>query len=254
VTKFYLDTSAHLERWTGSRDKRAEIAVLLQGETHATSSHARREWKRVAEIAAAEVLNAFERSDDLSDVLVHISQLSFREPKQALRVLSLFVRDQSVLDRRVLRKARLFLRSGSRQRFEESVEVRDGSECQLAQNQVYRHSSGSLRLEWRCRKYEDICEQEAFIAARDPQYRAVGKALRDNSPTDRKGDIAMGAAAVAAPDSPRDAKGKVCYSVLGDVSIAMECGDAEEILTTDRSFDTIGPALGIKVRRLQPSP
>jgi hypothetical protein len=254
LTRYYLDTSAHFERWAGTRDKRHEIDQLLGDATHATSEHARREWKRIADLAAAEVINAVERSADLSDVFTRLSQLPGRQPKQALRVLAIFVRGRTTLDLTVAAKARAFLRTGSRVRFEYRIDdIRDGSGCQLARNEVGRDQDGRLALEWRCAKREMICDQLNFISARAASYRAVGGALAANSGSSRARDKAMGLAASAAAENPVDGKGKNCYSLLGDVSIAMECGAGETLLATDRSFDSIAPALGLLLKRISPS-
>jgi hypothetical protein len=255
VTKFYIDTSAHLERWAGSREKRAEIDELLADELHATSSHALREWKHITEHASAELLNAIEKSEDLSDLLVRLAQLPNREPKQVLRVLAMLTRGSKTLDATVRLKLRAFLRSGSRQRFNHRIAVvRDGSQCQLARNEVFRDRDGAYKLVWRCAKGDSICEQEVFVTSRENEYRSVGQHLAGDSPSSRPRDRVAGEAAIRASEVPRDGKGRACYGTLGDVSIGMECGSDETILTTDRSFDIIGPALGREVMRIPPSP
>jgi len=54
-----------------------------------------------------------------------------------------------------------------------------------------------------------------------------------------------------------DRKGKNCFGAKGlggDISIALECRDDEILLTTDESFERIGPAIGIHVYRIEPTP
>ena len=60
----------------------------------------------------------------------------------------------------------------------------------------------------------------------------------------------MGQLAISVLKRPQDRKGKNCWGKLGDVSIAVECARDEVLLTTDRSFDTICPALGLTHLRL----
>ena len=90
MTRYYLDTSAHIERWAGEASVKDEIKTLLGEEAHATSTHARREWKHIVEGGAAEILNAYDDGDDIASMLARLSNAGYgRAPGQALRVLSM---------------------------------------------------------------------------------------------------------------------------------------------------------------------
>lgn len=247
---YLVDTSAHIERWAGSRERQREIRDLLGGDRHVTSVHARREWKNVIDGSATAVVNAFETNATLDDVLVGLSQLQWRSSGQALRVLAMLVRGQAALDKTAEIRARALIRYRSAEMFEDQMSVRDSCQCPLAAETPVRGPDGRLTLNWRCRKTDDICAQEQTAAARSARFADAGNALKasDRAKDRDMGDVALQAAAV-----PRDAKGRNCWGRLGDVNIGLDCGADETVLTTDKSFDLLGPALGFDVERLPPS-
>ena len=91
----------------------------------------------------------------------------------------------------------------------------------------------------RCKKTEQICRQVEFIEERQDQAGRTAEALVKNSPPDRKRDRQMGETVLKGLKAPADRKGVNCYGRTGDVSIALECGGKETILTTDRSYEVI---------------
>ena len=142
--------------------------------------------------------------------------------------------------------------------FETQVDqIADGSECGLARNEVKRDLTGK----WieaqpetgrdRCRKDDEICRQDEDLGSKLDRLEAAGRALAAST---EAGHRSAGKIALQAVKVVRDRKGKNCYGYLGDVSIALECSSAETVLTTDRSFEVMAPALGITVERISPTP
>lgn len=125
-----------------------------------------------------------------------------------------------------------------------------GSECGLAANEARRDKNGQWTFghpktgsEW-CKKTDSICRQDEDLEGKKPELLLAADALEASTPHRQFGKAARGAA------KDRTArKGKACFSKLGDVSIALECAEDEVVLTTDRSFEVMAPALGFGVER-----
>jgi hypothetical protein len=80
--------------------------------------------------------------------------------------------------------------------------------------------------------------------------RAIAAAIALES-SDRDNDKKMGKKArLALANDHRDAtKGAACHGlngIGGDICIALECAEDETLITTDKSFDLICPAIGRK--------
>jgi hypothetical protein len=255
VTRYYLDTTAHLERHCGSAEVRREAAKLLDGERHATSTHVYREWKRIVDGAATDILNALRTSSEMRDVYARLAQGRGRSPGQRLRVLAMLAGGELTTDTLGIR-ARTFLRSQSRALFEASVDdVRNGSDCGLAK-ELPRLRSGQWELKTTCKKTECECRQPDFLSDQSPRGERAARALDD--PGAREPDRKMGRTAdkILRSGRPLDRKGKNCWggTLGGDISIALECGSDEVLLSTDESFNFICRALGLQQHRLSATP
>jgi hypothetical protein len=149
------------------------------------------------------------------------------------------------------------LRFESAEMFNDKIDVvRDASGCALARRFAEDARSGLKPPNLRCKKSDDICDQDEHLTRRVGDVRSVATALVNRSPSDRVEDIKRGKLALGIIDKgqPRDWKGRNCYGMLGgDMSIALECEPDETILTTDKAFDVIAPAIGRKLRRISPS-
>jgi hypothetical protein len=255
VTRYYLDTTAHLERHAGSAEVRHEVSRLLDGEQHATSTHVYREWKRIVDGAATEILNALNSSDEMKDVYARLAQGRGRSPGQRLRVLAMLAGGECNTQTLGIR-ARTFLRSQSRALFEVGLaEIRDGSECGLAR-ELPRLSSGRWELTIMCKKAECECRQPKFLESQSSRAKHAADALDD--PNARPADRKMGRQAkeILESGNPLDRKGKNCWggTLGGDISIALECGSEEVLLSTDDSFTFICSGLGLQRHRLSATP
>lgn len=129
--------------------------------------------------------------------------------------------------------------------------VRDGTECQVAQR-VPEQIGGAWSYRATCRKREQICAQPQFLAKNFDRALAAAIALESS---DREGDKKMGKKArLALEDSREDStKGSACHGskgIGGDICIALECAEDETLITTDKSFDLICPAIGRKHKRV----
>jgi hypothetical protein len=258
LTRYFLDTTAHVERWAGDITRQERVRGLLAGETHATSTHARREWKHIVEGTCVDVLNALrERPRTLSNVFARLSQGWGRSQGHRLRVLALLSGGESALDADLLEiRARAYLRYQAETLFVHSMdEVRDGSECGLAMNVGRQKSRGEWEFvnpgtgsEW-CKKTDQICCQDDDLEGKKGRLQAAGQALSKSANHKR-----FGKAALEAVSSRAERKGKKCFGLLGDVSIALDCHQDEVVLTTDESFSVMAPALGLTVERFKPTP
>lgn len=254
MTDYYLDTTALVERWTGEAEVRGEIASLLaDGEgANSTSSHVKREWKRIIDGTAAEVLNAIRDGEsDLGSIFARLSQGWGRQPGQRLRVLAMLanqLRSSSVTELQL--RATQLLRSGSEQMFTQLVqEVRNGSDCGLAKNEVKRGRDGRYSLVDQCRRDEEICRQDRYVDDGLPKWRSASQGLVAHA--ERSSDRKMGELGLELVDSPGRRRGKNCYARTGDISIALECKPEETLLTTDASFGAMAREAPISVKRLR---
>jgi len=251
VTRHYLDTTALLERFTGDATARGEVIGRLEGSEHATSTHVLREWIRLVEGTCAEVLNSMaEGEDDLGEIFARLSQGWGRETGQRLRVLSMLARGKREVSAIELRlRAQQIIRSGSREMFGHYLdEIRDGCECGLARLTV-ETERGRMVLVDKCKRTDQICRQDQFIAERIEEWRAASKGLVEHGTRDS--DKNMGKLGLAIAEDPPKGKGKNCYGRTGDISISCECGQDETLLTTDRSFEAIVRERGISVTRFK---
>lgn len=200
--------------------------------------------------SAGDILNATrEGSPTLSDVLARLSQGRGRESNSRLRTLSLLNRGENSLAPDLPIRARAFLRYQSRRLFRQQIDtIRDATECGLARMETKPDTSGSYGLVDKCKKTDSICRQDQFLGEKVAELRAAGSALETSG---RVGDRKMGTRALTAAAKQTERKGVICYGHLGDVVIALECETEETILTTDASFELIGPALGLSVRRIK---
>ncbi len=251
MPRFFLDTSAHIERNWGRADARDRLSGLLSNDRHATSTHVQREWKGIVEASTVAILNEVREARDRPDLVARLKRGFGRTPVHRWMVFEAIVGSASDLGEIELR-AQTFLRSRSIALFMAGLdEVRDGSECQLAREQAKQTRRGDWELKTQCRKHECQCRQEHFLAA---QANRVGLAATALTQSSRSDDRKMGRAAQQnmASGDPLDRKGKKCWGkggLGGDISIALECRSDETVLTSDSSFDLIAPAVGVQHHR-----
>jgi hypothetical protein len=259
VTRYFLDNTAHIEKWTGDASRQEEVRAALGADDHSTSSHALREWRHIIEGTCVDFLNVLReaRPRTWGEILPRLSQGWGREAGHRLRVMGMIAGGETALDLDYMEiRAETLLRYEADTLFHHQIDdVRDGSECGLARNVVRQDSKGRREYvnpttgsEW-CKKGDTICIQDQALDKKTSELEAAGKALVGSS-----AHKAMGEAALKASKDPTERKGKVCFTKLADTSIALECRQSETILTTDRSFEVMGPALGLKVRRINPTP
>jgi hypothetical protein len=249
ATSYHLDTSAQVERWFGSGASQARFAKVLDTEgEHTSSTHVRREWKRIVDQSAVEMLNTL-TSEDPYDDLPRLAQGYGREPNRRMLVLISLMRQAKGQDwsRDELRlRASQLLDFRSAELFESGLsEVRDGSECGLADCDAAPGGGGHYAIKVTCQKTEQICRQPDDIESKLEHWTAAAQSLKEAKPYESMGKTALKMASDSA-----NRKGVNCYARTGDISVALECGEDETILTTDASFETIGPAIGRDVERL----
>lgn len=244
---FYLDTTAHLERHGGEEAVRDWLDERLGEGPNATSTHVEREWKRIVYQAATDILNALNGAHSLGDVRARLRQGFGRVPVQRGIVYDMVVEDGDdctiqELDRRVRRH----LRSGFEALFTDRVAVRDGSGCGIALRTAEQDSDGRWTFHGSCKKTDEICEQLAFLERHERRVLDAASALAETS--ERPADRELGRKTLQRMRLARgERKGQNCYGnkgIGGDISIALECGSGETLLSTDHSFEVICPAIG----------
>lgn len=251
--RFYLDTSAQVERHGGEDARREVLKELLRGGGHATSSQVLREWNAIVVGACSELLNALAVAKNRADLVARLRKGYGREPSHRWMVTEWLLGADTDL-RIVEMRARRFLRVGSKAWFKvEIATIRDGTDCPIARRAAVQDPSGGRwSYDKRCKKTEDICSQHTFLSGGGERAKAAARALQDSS---RAQDRRMGknAIEILARMPTDDSKGKACWGaggLGGDICIALECAPEETLLTTDASFDLICPAIGIKHQRV----
>lgn len=248
----FADTTAVFEWHAGRGEPRAEVRGLL-GAGHAVvgSEAVEREWKRIVFDATNAVLKAAGETN-LSYFFAELSSGFGRAHAQRFRALSMLAgrTDHLNLTEMKLRSGQM-LRGDMNQRFEQVVkDVRRPSQCGLArQNPV--PAGAAWRLKKTCKIREGICVHEARLDTGDDANRwaAGAAALRAAKPYKKMGDIAdkmLG--------EPRVRTGRNCYGSTGDLCIALDGEPAQEIVTTDKIFTVLGPAMGLTVHLVKTSP
>ena len=249
ATRYFLDTSAQVERWAGTRLVKDNIRSRLGAADHGTSRHVLREWKHVVESTCLEVLNALDKSPDFPTLFASLSQGFGRDASRRLRVLSVVFGGERTVDLQQIRLRCGMLLRQHESLFMQNIDlVADHCECGLTDETPSTNRKGERELKWRCKKTEEICERKREVEATADELRTVGAALIGDSRY-----RAMGETAQRVADNPIEGKGQNCWRVLGDVSIALDCGEDDVLLTTDQSFEVIGPALGKQVERIAAS-
>jgi hypothetical protein len=256
LTRYFLDTTIHVERWGGDRSVREDIeGRLSSGGPHATSTHCLREWKSIVLGSAADVLNSLRGGASWQDIFAVLSSGFGREQAQRLRVLSIITAGEDSVDPKLLEtRADVLVRYGAEELFHRNVAtVRDGSRCALAKNEVVQRLDGEYiftNVELgnpRCRNADNVCDQVSDLESKVARLGAAAAAL---SKSGREPLRKAGNAGMRAVKDRSKRKGQNCWTKLGDLSIALECADDEILLTTDHSFEEMAPALGIAVERL----
>ena len=252
MTDYYLDTSIQIERWFGSTKSRDRITEALEaGDDCTTSTHVLREWKHVVDQSAIDMLNVL-TSDDPQDDLPRLAQGHGRSANRRMLILFNLTRNRrgAAWTREELRsRARQMIEFRSDEMFRDGLaSIRDASKCGLARSEPFMAPSGRYGLKVTCRRDEDICRQPDAIENDLVNWEAGAAALRDV-----KRYEPMGNAGLEMASKKAHRKGKNCYQTTGDLSVALGSDPDETILTTDASFEVIGPAIGRQVRRLAPT-
>lgn len=248
---YYLDTTAHLERYGGEQQVQDAIAAWLGEHQHYTSTHVEREWKRIVYGSTVDILNALPGAQSLADVRARLRQGFGREPAQRWMVYDMVIDDETSSIEELDRRARRFLRTGFHAMFTDRIEVRDGSRCGIAPREAAPGADGRMWFHGTCRKTETICDQLPFLDDRRDNILAAADAL-ERSDRDEHRKLGQKARKLMVELQEAERKGANCYGgkgLGGDISIAVECGRDEVLLTTDHSFEHICPAMGLHFRR-----
>jgi hypothetical protein len=250
LTAYFADTTAIFEYHAGTGVVRdAARTALADRDATATSEAVEREWKRILVKAASEIIVGVEREPDLAATLARLGRGHGREVAQRLRALAMCVGTSDDLDRRELAlRARQLVRHDIASRLSAVAgEVRRSSRCGLALESPRPQPDGSYVLKDTCRRREGICEHELRLEGEVVRWRNASQSL---IASDNDAHRRMGRTAKEMAEKGELRTGRNCYGRTGDVAIALDCLPDEEMVTTDGSFETLGPAMGFAVRRL----
>jgi hypothetical protein len=251
--RFYFDTSAQFERIGGTTEAREQLEKLVKRGDHSTSTQVLREWNRIVLGTCVKLMNVLPRCRDRNDVVNRMRANAFgpRAIGRRWQVTEWIMSNEADL-RLVEMRAKNYQRIRARVEFMAGVNtLRDGTDCEVARRKPYRHKN-NWKYDEQCKKTEDICVQPDFLAQKRDRAMAAAIALEAS---DRSDDREMGKKARKAIEdsNPRATKGKACHAakgIGGDICIALECAEDEVLLTTDKSFELICPALELEFERL----
>ncbi|MGH2943566.1 MAG: hypothetical protein ACRDLN_12420 [Solirubrobacteraceae bacterium] len=122
--------------------------------------------------------------------------------------------------------------------------VRTASRCGLALEEPHE-ISGGWALKSTCTRREGICDHEERIKLDLERWRNASDALANSV---READRKIGSLGQTMASTPSLRTGVNCYGRTGDLAIALDCRSDELLVTTDKSFELIGQAMGFAVR------
>lgn len=251
TASLFADTTVLFEYHVGTSEVRDEVRNLFADEDVVTSEHALREWIKILFHNAEAVREASESQQDLAAMFKKLAAGFGRQQAQRLLALAMVTRGSSMTDLdEINMRARQMLRVDAVRIFERTAsEIRTNSSCGLAEQRPQLTSAGKWEMKTTCRKGEGICDHERRIESDVARWKDGATALEQ---TDDDSLRKMGKAATGMALEPSARTGKNCYARTGDVAIALDC-QGETLVTTDKSFEVLGEAMGFPVRRIKPS-
>lgn len=235
----------------GSHENREEIILELRGGGHSTSTQVQREWLRIIMEVATKLREALKTARDRQDVVNQMTRANFSVRMATRRwaiteYLMGIDHDLEAVDMRLAQ----FLRIGARAAFRTDIgTIRDGTECGVVLRRPYI-KKGQWKYDDQCKKTEDICRQPNFFDENRERALAAAGAL-EGSGDDGHRSMGKKVRETLERDEARATKGKACHGnpgLGGDVCVALECGPGEILLTTDKSFTHICPAIDREYR------
>jgi hypothetical protein len=246
----FADTTALFEFHAGTGATRARARELLRERALvATSEHVRREWNRIIFTSVSAFLEAVDTEPDLAGVLRRMGVGFGREPSQRWLAAALMFGGKSSLDTTHIRiRALQMLRGEADARLRRTVsEIRADSHCGIAAGVPRQTPEGSWTLKVTCKRREGICRHEERLGTDLTRWDAGAKALRASSVKSHRD---VGSRAAEMSKEPAKRTGVNCFGRTGDLAIALDCRPGETLVTTDRSFEVLGPAMGFGVTRI----
>jgi hypothetical protein len=245
MAKTFADTTAVLEYHGGTVVGRTAARAALQPRRDVvTSDHVVREWKRIIVTAVSAILDAIDEEPDLSSAFARLGVGHGRAPAQRWRAAAMITGSAETFDPvEVKIRGRQLLR-GLEATLRRTVEViRTTSGCGLALEEP-RETAGEWKLKIRCKRGEGICDHQQRITLDLTRWNSASGALAlSTADSYRK----MGKLGQEMAVTPSLRTGVNCYGRTGDLAIALDCRSDEVLVTTDKGFEIIGPAMGFTV-------
>jgi hypothetical protein len=224
----------------------------------ASSEHVLREWKRIVFTSVRSLVTALDEEPDLAAAISRLNVGRGREQSQRLLALSMattnsdsLVSDDNLAKTIVRTRAQQLLRGDGQRRFDRVVgDLRTASACGLAAANATQ-KDGAWQLKMTCTWDEGICVHADHVEDRLAAWSAGAEALRRSN---NESHTKLGRVGQEMAESRRKRTGKNCYARSGDLAIALDCAADEELVTTDGSFEVLGPVMGFNVVRLPTPP
>ena len=230
--RVFLDTTIQIERLTGTRARRAQLADQLAGKEVMTSTYVLGEFLRTLVKDCITLYTLVSQNAHLDDVEVQIAnRFNKREAGRCLLLWASLHRTRAYGREKVLCTLRTYIEYGLVQAFMAGVhQVSDATDCGLAQERPHR-VEGTYRLRAQCRRQVKECRLEEWLGAHSATLDAVLPHLRVS---DEPALVRIGELLEEFPHTPETVRGRNCTWYLGDLVIALECPAGAALYTTNR--------------------
>ena len=241
--RVFLDTTIQIERLTGTRARRAQLAAQLADRETLTSTYVLGEFLRTLVKDCITLYTLVSQNAYLNDVEVQIAnRFNKREASRCLLLWAALHRARSYGREKVLHTLRAYIEYGLVQAFMAGLgQVSDASGCGLAQERP-RLIEGTYRLRAQCRRDVKECRLAEWLTDHSATLDGVASHLRAS---DEPALVKIGELLDEFLPTPQIARGRNCTWYLGDLIIALECPrDAALYTTNRRHFELLCAQLG----------
>jgi len=254
----FVETSVHIAL-RNHRDKKEVEEALRDFSQLITSTYVKMEFRRALIGDLLYVYNVLNQEGHVGELLFRIQGLSRQGHKQATSLLNLaqFFCDEGesevegelaeVIRARLLDWCRDRLRQWWR-RFGVGMGLLDETGCVFAPAELPMNGDVPAGMP-RCNKHGVECRLPELFDKKGQSFVHLIEALEAGSHSDDKQSRLLELLRIAVADPRRAAEQSICWG-MGDAVIAVSSGDARIILTRDRHFDPLAPALGKTAIRL----
>ena len=241
-SRIFLDTTIQIERLTGTRARRAQLAAQLAGKEVLTSTYVLGEFLRTLVKDCITLYTLVSQSAYLDDVEVQIAnRFNKREANRCLLLWAGLHQARAYGREKVLYTLRAYIEYGLVQAFMAGADqVSDATGCGLAQERP-RRVEGTYRLRAQCRRDIKECRLAEWLAEHSAALNSIAPNLRAPG---EPALVRIGELLDEFLQTPQIVRGRNCTCYLGDLIITLECpADATLYTTNRRHFEVLCPEL-----------